>query len=304
MPTSTFKPTIEGKDGKWVLTAPHAVRDTVWDFCDKIRHVIIWMDGVNATQIKFGAYPGYTARDAFVLVAVRLYIAASPLSFEEFWGLTLAEHFVRLTGSFYATETTIVVNDGSEDESRKGEEVEVVQEVEMPTLDELEENLWAWLPRQAIRRLERKLEELNHYGYRTGVAYDWWQEALEAYRRLQFVDPSCLFIDKDTWHGWVTEADRLVTLLETEYREVLALDMKIDVIKADLGRLIADFKSAIGELGPNASMFDTYRLLGLEIIPDADKRLETLANTFDSSIAKQALRDIKKLTPPTPPKCE
>lgn len=287
-----FMPDIEGNNEVWTLTAPHKLRDRVWDLCKDIRGNVIWMNGKNATQIEFGAHPGYADHLAFLLVSVRVYIAGSDLSLADFWALSAKEHAVAYSHSFDATETIT-----AEDHIR-------IRGIELPDASEVKDCIDAWLPKEAIRQLEQQIRDLSHFGYRADVAYGWWQEGLEAYRHLQYVDPDCLFIDKATWESRTNECRLLVSILQSEYEEVTSLNSRMDKIKSTRQDLVENFKTNIDEVGPTETMRDTFVSLLSNFIPGARRMLENLSADYDGSIAKSNLNQIRRITPPAPPKCE
>lgn len=290
-----FKPSIKNHAPDTLrITAPNEIRDNLWRALNRSLNDVIDRTGNGKTQFLVSPYTGYSKRQVFVFTTVFLYSVVTELSLEEFWRLTPEEHLEAL-GNLIDLQEPVEF-----DPTAEAPDHGLVGVFEPISPEELVEALSVRIPYLASQKAETLYASFNNRGYHTDVVAGWLTAGTTAYRRLQFIDPNQTFLTTEEWTRRVQETARLVEVLENSYTEVLAINKLInELIKKGKeafelidkqSDLTIEGKLSLEELWINFST----GMEGLELV---NSEIARLCNTYDELTAKQALKDIKAMTP-------
>jgi hypothetical protein len=274
---SSPKPSVV--PNSFLVTASVEVRDNLWNALQETLNHAIYRERVGSTQFSVKPLPEYTEREVYLLTVAYLYsILMEELPLEEFMALSPSEHLNNV-------REMITLSPG---------------EAVLLTEEELMEPLTMRFARLAYIEVRGLYRTIEYSKVGTGTHYDRWQYAVNAYRRLNFMNSSQTFVSIEQWQASLTEAQDQVEILEGVYRHAVEINSQVqqlvresDTYRKEFGEVVD--KAFAGEMSVQ-DLLVAY-LNATSTILFRTTRISELAQSFSDAAALRALRRIKEITP-------
>ena len=171
----------------------------------------------------------------------------------------------------------------------------------------LESVLRIYITQRASRLAKSAFNHKFGYGLElnVGAAYQMWQEAREALRRLEFVDRGQLLLDEHEWHQRVIEVKDAVAVLEDCYKAAQQLNAQVKDLKDQAEDKATDFYGRCQQVtdgeGGLQELFQAWTDLEryMQSVYERARDIVDFKNEWDKMQA--ALNRVCLITPPTPP---
>ena len=151
----------------------------------------------------------------------------------------------------------------------------------------------------AVKDLQNRVHDLSFKGINYNAVREWHNEAVEAFRRLQFasVNPG----NEKTRSAQLDIAVKNLSRIENIESEARALHETQASIKRQLEAAIAVFTAAAEASGATSRLRDSYHQIGFRLRIE-QTRLDTDVDGFAQSWedVRWLIEEIRKVTPPSP----
>lgn len=273
---SKFLPSIEYDGDLMTVTLPADERTRFWNtFGDEARKIVA-LDGINRTQVSIKPNPGFSRRTAQVIALTALNFAATG---------TLLD-FNSHVGVAYHT-ASINLMPRMKDEARYTE-------------DEVLFALRLIIPHLAAAEVARAAGEIDSLS----LIPDWsliYDEMVEAYRRLEYLDTRSTFLTRDEWARRLGECKLDLDIIKYAKHQVIATNQKLAELKNQVRNLSADFTAlSVEAANGEFDLDELHRQKKQTLVKLAEIRVAyNLCYTkVEDNDAQQAVQEIKLLTPP------
>lgn len=254
------------------IVAPKAIRSKIWNLVtnDWFNPGVARYDGNSPTSITLKAYPGY---EEGRLVAQMAFAAACFAQVDDFTSLL---------------DDTCVID-------RLSPAPEAIDFKPDPAIImEFQAVVGGYL---AIKDLQRRVDELGGINYQ--AIKNWYDEAVEAFRRLQFADTGNEKVHQNQLDVATANIYRIERI---EARAWTMREAKADV-KRQLKAAIADFAATIEAESVTEQARNSYHQISA-YLKSEQVLLDTEVDAFtqDWDILRVSMDALRKVTPPAPPK--
>ncbi len=291
----SFKPVIHysSERDSFLITAPHDIRDQLWNVLYQSLNDVVDRTAVSKTQFQIVAYAGYTPRQVYVYLSVFLYFIVSPLELDAFMELSFKQHLHAMQDLISLPVVRL---------PRPGELLDSKQSNTLAPIShaEFESAISMRIAHNTFVRVENKYQSFSSHGYNSDVIFDRILEGRNAYRRLQFVNPSTTFINKVEWENRISICEKSLVILQQEYDALEVLIKEIHQRKAEAKNLMNEFKKLTNSARTGEAslkqLFIEYQAV-IQAMDVVKTYVLSLSDSFDEQPSIDAINAIRLITP-------